>query len=83
MKAWKKGFLGGAIVGGLGALPLAWWLSDMKAAFHCPKCDATLAIHKKRNQLAPHVSLEEPPLDDIDDDDEVGEEVEIVAAPTG
>lgn len=76
MKSWQKGFLGGVLLGGIGAVPLVWWASSLKVSFHCPNCDATLAIKKSARQVAPRISIQ----DDVPEDDTPSDGIAV--APT-
>ena len=53
MKNLQKGLLTGLFVGGLGTIPLLFWLLDLRAKFRCPHCDEPILIQKLKGNLKP------------------------------
>ena len=60
MKNIQKGLLTGLFVGGLGTIPLLFWLLDLRAKFRCPHCDEPISIQKLTGNLNPKIATGGP-----------------------
>ena len=60
MKNLQKGLLTGLFVGGLGTIPLLFWLLDIRAKFRCPHCDEPILIQKLKGNLKPKIATAGP-----------------------
>ena len=60
MKNLQKGLLTGLFVGGLGTIPLLFWLLNIRAKFRCPHCDEPILIQKLKGNLKPKIATGGP-----------------------